>query len=342
MRPSPTAPAPVRRRCSAVLDDVAARRERTPDERQVEPRRGTRDRHASGRSPSISGVAANSIRVYGCCGSPTSLCRRPELGHLPGVHHRGAVAQPGDQRQVVGDQHARPGPSCVGQPGQQVQHLGLDDHVQRGGRLVGEQQLGLAGQRHRDRRPLPLPAGQLVRVAVVARPTGMPTSSSSSRARALAARPGGCRGTPSARRSASPTRCTGLKAFIAPWNTIATSRQRCGRDDSSPAPAGRRRPARPGRTARRSAAAAPSGRAAPWSCRSPDSPTRPIRSPARRVERDVPDGVRLAVRARRTRRSGRSRSSSGDGLGSVTRQVTPASAAPGTGGRTGGRPAAAG
>jgi hypothetical protein len=42
----------------------------------------------------------------------------------------------------------------------------LDGHVQRCRGLVGDQQLGLAGQRHRDHHALLLAAGQLVRVGL--------------------------------------------------------------------------------------------------------------------------------------------------------------------------------
>ena len=49
-----------------------------------------------------------------------------------------------------------------------VEHLGLDRDVERGGRLVGDQQLRRVGDRHRDHRPLAHPAGELV--GVVARP----------------------------------------------------------------------------------------------------------------------------------------------------------------------------
>ena len=44
---------------------------------------------------------------------------------------------------------------------QQRQDLRLRGHVDRGGRLIGDQQARLARQRHRDHRALPQPAGQL-------------------------------------------------------------------------------------------------------------------------------------------------------------------------------------
>ena len=46
----------------------------------------------------------------------------------------------------------------------QVEDLRLDGDVERGGRLVGDQQRRLAGQRHGDHRPLPHAARKLVRV----------------------------------------------------------------------------------------------------------------------------------------------------------------------------------
>jgi len=87
------------------------------------------------------------------------------LDQAPGVHHVDPVGVPGDDAHVVGDQqhgHAQPGL----QVRQQGQDLGLDGHVQGGRGLVGDQQLGLAGQRHGDHDPLPQAARQLVRVVV--------------------------------------------------------------------------------------------------------------------------------------------------------------------------------
>ena len=57
-------------------------------------------------------------------------------------------------------------PSVGLQLAHQVEDLRLDGDVERRRRLVGDQQLGLGGQRHGDHHPLRLPARQLVRVAV--------------------------------------------------------------------------------------------------------------------------------------------------------------------------------
>jgi len=51
---------------------------------------------------------------------------------------------------------------------QQVQHLRLDGHVERGHRLVADDQLRLERQSPGDADPLPLSAGELVREPVAA------------------------------------------------------------------------------------------------------------------------------------------------------------------------------
>jgi hypothetical protein len=79
------------------------------------------------------------------------------------LHHADPVGQPGDDPHVVGDQHhGRAGLAL--QLGHQVEDLGLDGHVQRRGRLVGDQQLRTAGHRRGDHHPLAHAAGELVRV----------------------------------------------------------------------------------------------------------------------------------------------------------------------------------
>ena len=52
------------------------------------------------------------------------------------------------------------------QIGDQIENLPLDGDVERGGRLVGDQQIRLAGQRHGDGDALALAAGELVRIGV--------------------------------------------------------------------------------------------------------------------------------------------------------------------------------
>ena len=89
------------------------------------------------------------------------------LDHLPGVHHHDLVGQLGDHAEVVGDEDDR-GAELRAQGAHQLEDLRLDGDVERGGRLVGDQQLRIAGERHGDHHPLAHPAAQLMRI--VARP----------------------------------------------------------------------------------------------------------------------------------------------------------------------------
>ena len=118
-------------------------------------------------------------------------------------------------------------PSSCAEVLEQLEDLGLDHDVERGRRLVADDDRRIAGEGHRDHRPLAHPARQLVRIGAAPRAFGMPTSSSSSPARFRRASRRRRRAAPrSARRSGRATRWTGLSAFIAPWKTIEISRQR--------------------------------------------------------------------------------------------------------------------
>ena len=109
------------------------------------------------------------------------------------------------------------------------EHLRLHHHVERGGRLVGDQQPRLAGQRHRDQHPLPLAAGELVRVGARAarRQTHLLEQLAARASGRSRRRPSSAAGSP--RAIWSPTRWTGLSVCSAPWNTIASSVQRTAR-----------------------------------------------------------------------------------------------------------------
>ena len=76
-----------------------------------------------------------------------------------------------DEIQIVSDQDHRHAELAL-QLRQQLENLRLNRHIERGGRLVGDQQLGAACERHRDHRALALAARELVRIAVKA-PLGL-------------------------------------------------------------------------------------------------------------------------------------------------------------------------
>jgi hypothetical protein len=82
------------------------------------------------------------------------------LHQLAGVHQPHLLGHPRHHPQIVGDEeHSHP-PLGL-EPGQQVQHLGLDGHVQGSGGLVRHQQPGLARQGHGDHHPLAHATGEL-------------------------------------------------------------------------------------------------------------------------------------------------------------------------------------
>ena len=87
------------------------------------------------------------------------------LDDLAGIHDGHAVAHLGDHAEVVRDQDDR-GAGLVAQVAHQVEDLRLDRDVEGCRGLVGDQQLGLACQRHRDHDALGHPTGQLVRERV--------------------------------------------------------------------------------------------------------------------------------------------------------------------------------
>ena len=210
----------------------------------------------------------------------------------------------GDHADVVGD-HDEGEAETLGELGEQVADLRLHDDVERGRGLVGEQHLGLAGERHGDHGALAHAAGELVRVA--ARHRGRQADELEQlavrgarlgRARAACGRPSdrrsACRrGAPGSWRSWRPGR---------PWRRASSAPP--ARSPRRARARRRRRGARC-RRPRRRRAAGPWRRGSAWSCR---SPTRRAR---RRARRPRPRGRRRARREpsgrreRRTRRAGR-------------------------------------
>ena len=92
------------------------------------------------------------------------LLHRSLLDDLAAVHDADHVGDAADDAEIVGDEqqaHAEPGANFR----QQRQDLRLHGDVERGGRLVRDQQIGLVGERHRDHDALTLAAGQLMRIA---------------------------------------------------------------------------------------------------------------------------------------------------------------------------------
>src|SRR5919108_758423 len=103
------------------------------------------------------GVLVLRVRVH--------LLGRADLDELALVHHRDLVAHRADDCEVVRDEEVRE-PEVALQVLEQVEDLGLDGDVEGRHRLVADDQLRVERERARDPDALPLPAGELVRVAV--------------------------------------------------------------------------------------------------------------------------------------------------------------------------------
>ena len=86
------------------------------------------------------------------------------LDHLAVAHHQEPARQRGDHAQVVRDEQIGEVAALL-QVAQQIDHLRLDQHVERAGRLVehDEGRLQHDGARHRD--ALALAAGEFMRKA---------------------------------------------------------------------------------------------------------------------------------------------------------------------------------
>ncbi len=82
---------------------------------------------------------------------------------LAGIHHHHALRGFGHHAHGMGDQHYRHAEALL-HVLQQIEDLRLDGHVERGGGLVGNDELGLAGERHGDHDALAHAARELMRI----------------------------------------------------------------------------------------------------------------------------------------------------------------------------------
>ena len=208
-----------------------------------------------------------------------------------------------------------------------LQDLALHDDVERGRRLVHDHELGLERERHRDDHALAHPARELVRVGADAARGRCRRGRAARRRAASASRFEMCSCARIMSTNWSPTRITGLSAFIALWKTIETLRQR---KRAQLLRALRRRGPRRGRGCCRRRCCAGGRRICMTAFATvllpqPDSPARPRISPARdrrgRRRRRAHARRRRRRRARAARRA--SRASSELGAGSARRSARP-------------------
>ena len=144
----------------------AARMKRAARGQVDEARRLPRDRHELLAAVALEGRdrAEQTPRVR-MLGRREEARRRPALDDPARVHHRDVVAHLGDDPQVVRDDDDGH-PELVLQPHDELEDLRLHRDVERGRRLVGDQEARLVGERHRDHRALAHAAGELVREGV--------------------------------------------------------------------------------------------------------------------------------------------------------------------------------
>ena len=208
------------RQASAAKPQRGAKRQ--PGGRRAGSGSDAGDRHQPRACPAPASARIPAGRA--CRDAPgwsNSTATGASLDDAAGVHHQHAVGGFRDHAHVVGDDDDRHA-ELVAQVEQQVEHLRLDGDVERGGRLVGDQQARPAGERHGDHHPLAHAAGQLVRV--VAEPLRRRGNADAvqhlQRAQALLAR----RRARSCARSVSmiwsPMVNTGLSEVIGSWKII--------------------------------------------------------------------------------------------------------------------------
>ncbi|MPL96994.1 hypothetical protein SDC9_43181 [bioreactor metagenome] len=152
---------------AGVMRAGAARREGAARRQGARIGHGARDRHQPPPRPGHLRDRVEKAAGIGVARMRKQALDRARLDDPAGIHHADPLADLRDGAQIVADEdggHAGLAP----QPGQKFEDLRLDRGVKRSGRLVGDQQLGPAGERHRDHQPLALAAGKLVGVEVEA------------------------------------------------------------------------------------------------------------------------------------------------------------------------------
>ena len=105
------------------------------------------------------GMDASSASLYGCRGRSKSSATAVRSTTCPAYMTADLVGDVGDDAEIVGHEDHGHVPLLL-QGGQQLEDLGLGGDVERGGGLVGDEQLGLARQGHGDHDPLAHPAGE--------------------------------------------------------------------------------------------------------------------------------------------------------------------------------------
>ena len=159
----------------------------------------------------------------GMLGRPVQILRRRDFHHLAEIEHDDPIAQVFDDVEIVRDeQHGQP--EALAQVGEQIDDLRLNGDVERGHRLVGDDELRLDGKRPGDADSLPLPAREFVRKTL--RVLGRETHERQELRDPFPA--SGARCSPCvaiASSSVSPTRRRGLRLAYGSWKMICRRRR---------------------------------------------------------------------------------------------------------------------
>ena len=100
----------------------------------------------------------------GLDGEMADLLAGPGFDDLPGPHDHDIGGEIADQGHGVGDEEVSQ-MKCLLEMAQQVHDLGPDADVERGDRLIQQEQLGAKGEGSGDIDSLALAAGKFVRIA---------------------------------------------------------------------------------------------------------------------------------------------------------------------------------
>ena len=148
------------------LGERAARREGTARARLRKVRRRPGDRRQCVGARAVeTGDAIQQVRGVGVARVGEQSLAGRQLDEVAGIHDGHPVGQAGHHAEIVGDHHQR-GPVPGDDRSQQLEDLRLDADVQRCRRLVGEYELRLARERHRNHHALAHAAAELVRIDV--------------------------------------------------------------------------------------------------------------------------------------------------------------------------------
>ena len=113
------------------------------------------------------GLGGEQVAGIGVLRPVEDLARAPGLDHLALGHDQHRLGHLAHDAEVVGDQQQRHAEARL-ELLQQLQDLRLDGDVERGGGLVGDEDVGLVGERHGDHDALALAAGELMWIGVEA------------------------------------------------------------------------------------------------------------------------------------------------------------------------------